>query len=89
RAECVGALILGRPRPLSGHRRAGPPRDVRYTLIWEEPGNGVPAAPAQDTPGAPPKDDPARQPEADAGHGTASTGDDKGTGPEPSASEHH
>ena len=37
RAECVGALILGRPRPLSGHRRAGPPRDVRYTLIWEEP----------------------------------------------------
>ncbi|MDK8528132.1 hypothetical protein QP869_11635, partial [Micrococcus luteus] len=26
-----------RPRPLSGHRRAGPPRDVRYTLIWEEP----------------------------------------------------
>ncbi|WP_367342873.1 NAD-binding protein [Propionibacterium sp.] len=52
-------------------------------------GNGVPAAPAQDTPGAPPKDDPARQPEADAGHGTASTGDDKGTGPEPSASEHH
>ncbi|WP_369062184.1 restriction endonuclease subunit S, partial [Kocuria rhizophila] len=25
------------PRPLSGHRRAGPPRDVRYTLIWEEP----------------------------------------------------
>ena len=39
RAECVGALILGRPRPLSGHRRAGPPRDVRYTLIWEEPGN--------------------------------------------------
>ncbi|CUW11525.1 putative protein without homology [Propionibacterium freudenreichii subsp. shermanii] len=62
---------------------------MRYTLIWEEPGNGVPAAPAQDTPGAPPKDDPARQPEADAGHGTASTGDDKGTGPEPSASEHH
>ena len=39
RAECVGALILGRPRPLSGHRRAGPPRDVRYTLIWEEPEN--------------------------------------------------
>ncbi|SCQ72748.1 Hypothetical protein PFR_JS17-2_2036 [Propionibacterium freudenreichii] len=39
RAECVGALILGRPRPLSGHRRAGPPRDVRYTLIWEEPIN--------------------------------------------------
>ena len=39
RAECVGALILGRPRPLSGHRRAGPPRDVRYTLIWEEPPN--------------------------------------------------
>ncbi|BCQ02132.1 hypothetical protein TPCV4_05760 [Cutibacterium avidum] len=37
RAECVGALILERPRPLSGHRRAGPPRDVRYTLIWEEP----------------------------------------------------
>ncbi|AZP39588.1 IS3 family transposase [Acidipropionibacterium acidipropionici] len=37
RAECVGALILGRPRPLSGHRRAGPPRDVRNTLIWEEP----------------------------------------------------
>ena len=37
RAECVGALILRRPRPLSGHRRAGPPRDVRYTLIWEEP----------------------------------------------------
>ncbi|WP_375710321.1 hypothetical protein, partial [Propionibacterium freudenreichii] len=37
RAECVGTLILGRPRPLSGHRRAGPPRDVRYTLIWEEP----------------------------------------------------
>ena len=37
RAECVGVLILGRPRPLSGHRRAGPPRDVRYTLIWEEP----------------------------------------------------
>ncbi|MCT3003497.1 hypothetical protein EFN30_11030, partial [Propionibacterium freudenreichii] len=33
------ALILGRPRPLSGHRRAGPPRDVRYTLICEEPRN--------------------------------------------------
>ena len=41
RAECVGALILGRPRPLSGHRRAGPPRDVRYTLIWEEPPNAM------------------------------------------------
>ena len=40
RDRCVGALILGRPRPLSGHRRAGPPRDVRYTLIWEEPKNG-------------------------------------------------
>ncbi|MDU5546903.1 MAG: hypothetical protein E6058_06205, partial [Cutibacterium avidum] len=37
RAECVRALILRRPRPLSGHRRAGPPRDMRYTLIWEEP----------------------------------------------------
>ena len=43
RAECVGALILGRPRPLSGHRRAGPPRDVRYTLIWEEPHFVIPA----------------------------------------------
>jgi hypothetical protein len=43
RAECVGALILGRPRPLSGHRRAGPPRDVRYTLIWEEPVNRYPS----------------------------------------------
>ena len=45
RAECVGALILGRPRPLSGHRRAGPPRDVRYTLIWEEPVYLPPYAP--------------------------------------------
>ena len=33
----VRTSIIGRPRPLSGHRRAGPPRDVRYTLIWEEP----------------------------------------------------
>ena len=41
RAECVGALILRRPRPLPGHRRAGPPRDVRYTLIWEEPVSSV------------------------------------------------
>ena len=35
----VGTFIFGRPRPLSAHRRAGPPRDVRYTLIWEEPQN--------------------------------------------------
>ena len=33
----VGTFIFGRPRPLSGHRRAEGPGDVRYTLIWEEP----------------------------------------------------
>lgn len=29
--------ILGRPRPLSGHRRAPEPTNSLYTLIWEEP----------------------------------------------------
>ncbi|STX12984.1 Uncharacterised protein [Kytococcus sedentarius] len=33
----VGTSILGRPRPLPPHRRATRPRDMPYTLIYEEP----------------------------------------------------
>ncbi len=36
RMRRVGTFILGRPRPLSPHRRAG-----IYTLIWEEPLSAV------------------------------------------------
>lgn len=33
----VGTFIFGRPRRLSGHRRAATTSHPRYTLIWEEP----------------------------------------------------
>ena len=38
---CVGTSIIGRPRPLSGHRRAHPPAVQGYTLNCEEPLNSA------------------------------------------------
>jgi len=37
RMRRVGTFILGRPRPLSAHRRADRPAPPPYTLIWDEP----------------------------------------------------
>ena len=37
----VGTFIIGRPRPLPGHRRADRSRHHAYTLICDEPRNGA------------------------------------------------